>query len=78
MNIYVQEPSDPSDWNIDETITSISRLDPSLKVHVDASFRTHEKGTIMGLTQRSRIQQQIVSRRRTQFSSKEVEAKEHN
>ena len=41
------------------------------------TFRTHEKGTIMGFTHRSRIQQQIVSRRRTQYSSKEVEANKH-
>ena len=37
----MKEPSDPSDWSIEETILGISALDPSLAVHVEA-FRTHE------------------------------------
>merc|ERR1719193_769181 len=32
---------DPSSWDIEETISSISSMDPSLAIHVEA-FRTHE------------------------------------
>ena len=40
-NFILSEPSDPSDWNIDETINNISYLDPSLRPHVE-NFRNHE------------------------------------
>eukprot|EP00092_Neocalanus_flemingeri_P002642 GFUD01002830.1.p1 GENE.GFUD01002830.1~~GFUD01002830.1.p1 ORF type:complete len:941 (-),score=155.86 GFUD01002830.1:208-3030(-) len=36
-----KEPSEPAEWNIDETIFNISYMDPSLAVHVE-TFRTHE------------------------------------
>jgi len=36
-----KEPTDPAEWNIDETIFNISYMDPSLAIHVEA-FRTHE------------------------------------
>jgi len=36
-----KEPTDPSEWNIEETIMNISSMDPSLAIHVEA-FRVHE------------------------------------
>lgn len=36
-----KEPTEPADWNIDETIFNISYMDPSLAIHVEA-FRSHE------------------------------------
>merc|ERR1719317_102979 len=36
-----KEPSEPADWNIEETISNISFMDPSLAIHVEA-FRSHE------------------------------------
>ena len=36
-----KEPTEPSEWTIDETISNISYMDPSLAVHVEA-FRSHE------------------------------------
>ena len=35
------EPSDPAEWNIEETISNISYLDPTLGPHVE-NFRSHE------------------------------------
>ena len=35
------ELSEPSEWNIEETIFNISSLDPSLGPHVE-NFRSHE------------------------------------
>jgi len=37
----LKEPADPSEWTIDETISHISYLDPSLGPHVE-NFRIHE------------------------------------
>lgn len=39
--IHPEPSADPSDWSIEETIISISLLDPTLAVHVE-SFRVHE------------------------------------
>ena len=36
-----KEPTEPGEWNIDETIFNISYMDPSLAIHVEA-FRIHE------------------------------------
>jgi len=36
-----KEPTEPADWNIEETIFNISYMDPSLAIHVEA-FRSHE------------------------------------
>ena len=49
------EFTEPSEWNIDETIFNISSLDPSLGPHVE-NFRTHE---IDG-KKRERIHHQIL------------------
>jgi len=35
------EAEDPNDWGVEETISQISSLDPTLSMHVEA-FRTHE------------------------------------
>jgi hypothetical protein len=37
----VQEPGDPADWTIEDTILNISQMDPTLAMHVEA-FRSHE------------------------------------
>jgi len=36
-----KEPTEPSEWTIDETITNISYYDSTLAPHVE-NFRTHE------------------------------------
>ena len=41
MLVYFAEHTDPSEWNIEETIFNISSLDPSLGSHVE-NFRSHE------------------------------------
>ena len=40
-DISCAELSEPSEWNIEETIFNISSLDPSLGPHVE-NFRSHE------------------------------------
>ena len=39
--MFRAEFSEPSEWNIDETVSNISSLDPSLGPHVE-NFRSHE------------------------------------
>ena len=39
--VCVSEPVDPSEWDIEETISNISFLDPTLGPHVEC-FKTHE------------------------------------
>lgn len=43
--VMLEPPSldaeDPNDWGVEETISQISSLDPTLSMHVEA-FRTHE------------------------------------
>ena len=43
FSLYIMslEPSDPAEWNIEETISNISYLDPTLGPHVE-NFRSHE------------------------------------
>ena len=42
FSLYMSlEPSDPAEWNIEETISNISYLDPTLGPHVE-NFRSHE------------------------------------